>query len=71
MESETTSVEQEPDIVQPVEVVTVSLEENVSSLTTVSKPVIKRKTIDNAPISPIIQNDVERQQLEGMIIEEI
>jgi len=65
VESETTSVEQEPDIVQPVEVVTVSLEENVSSLTTVSKPVIKRKTIDNAPISPIIQNDVERQQLEA------
>ena len=49
-----------------------SLEENVHSLEVVpEKQQVKRKTIDNIPISPIIQNDVEKQLLEGMIIKQI
>ena len=52
---------------------TVISEVPVQSLETVSnptpapatRPTIQRKTIDNAPISAITQNDVEKQQLEG------
>ena len=70
-ESENTSVEQGPDVTTD-KVVNVNLEENVHSLEVVpEKQQVKRKTIDNIPISPIIQNDVEKQLLEGMIIRQI
>ena len=66
------SVEGQGEVKQE-KVETVISEVPVQSLETVSnptpapatRPTIQRKTIDNAPISAITQNDVEKQQLEG------
>jgi len=66
------SVEGQGEVKQE-KVETVISEVPVQSLETVSnptpapatRPTIQRKTIDNAPISAITQNDVEKQQLEA------
>ena len=66
------SVEGQGEVKQE-KIETVISEVPVQSLETVSsptpapatRPTIQRKTIDNAPISAITQNDVEKQQLEG------
>jgi len=71
-ESNDESVEGQGEV-KPEEVETVISEVPVQSLETVSnptpapatRPTIIRKTIDNAPISAITQNDVEKQQLEA------
>ena len=71
-ESSNESVEGQGEVKQE-KVETVISEVPVQSLETVSnptpapatRPTIQRKTIDNAPISAITQNDVEKQQLEG------
>merc|ERR1719400_2602740 len=68
------SVEGQGEVKQE-KVETVISEVPVQSLETVSnptpapatRPTIQRKTIDNAPISAITQNDVEKQQLEASI----
>ena len=75
-ESNDESVEGQGEV-KPEEVETVISEVPVQSLETVSnptsapatRPTIIRKTIDNAPISAITQNDVEKQQLEGKHLE--
>ena len=71
-ESNNESVEGQVGVTQE-NVETVISDVPVQSLVTVSnptplpatRPTIHRKTIDNAPISAITQNDVEKQQLEG------